>query len=102
MTMRDGSDARRDCSRNTDAGTVAAHGLQSESRMTTWILEARKYAARIRNAAKRGYADAYIAHLLGDAPEPHRGALSFMGAQAVRHRLAEIRESARDAQAVEA
>jgi len=49
------------------------------------------YAKKIRNAAKRNYARAYTEFRFADAPcpEPSEG-LSFMGAQAVRHRMEDI------------
>jgi hypothetical protein len=61
----------------------------------TWQIDA--YVNRLRNPAKRAYAEKYVTFLLSQrygapVPEPERGALSVMGAQAVRLRLAELME----------
>jgi hypothetical protein len=52
-----------------------------------------RYANAIRNAAKRSYANAYIAWMVGGAVglEPERGRLSTMAAQAVRLEVASLR-----------
>lgn len=45
----------------------------------------RDYIDKIRNPAKRAYADAFYDHLRNGTPEPARPAgLSYMAAQAVR------------------
>lgn len=50
-----------------------------------------RYVRRIRNAAKREYADAYLRALAFHEPEPARPeGLSVMGAQAVRMNLREL------------
>lgn len=51
------------------------------------------YIGRIRNAAKRDYARRYVSYISQAAlegPEPERGELSYMGAQAVRMSLYQI------------
>ena len=46
---------------------------------------AREYVRRIRNKAKKAYAEAWLDHVWKRAPEPDRPPeLSFMAAQAVR------------------
>lgn len=49
-----------------------------------------RYVHRIRNQRKRAYAAAYWRFLRGVDPEPERGELSVMAAQAVRMELREI------------
>lgn len=51
-----------------------------------------KYIRSIRNAAKRAYAEQYLKWYTNPPTEaePDRGALSYMGAQAVRINIAEI------------
>lgn len=44
----------------------------------------KKYIRRLRNQEKKLYAVAWADHVLHGAPEPERGKLSFMAAQAVR------------------
>jgi hypothetical protein len=56
------------------------------------LSKAQKYVRKIRNANKQEYARAYLAHLTQDTPEPGRGKLGTMGAQAVRHQLKTIFE----------
>jgi hypothetical protein len=52
------------------------------------VLRAGCYVRRIKNPDKRAYADQYLQYLLGQVkPEPERGALSVMAAQAVRLQL---------------
>lgn len=61
---------------------------------------AERYVNRIRNKAKRAYAEAHLAHVLtGRTDEVDRAlysGLSFMAAQAVRHRIAEALANARE------
>ena len=54
-----------------------------------------RYLGRIRNKAKRDYGFRYFVWLSGRriGAEPDRGALSFMGAQAVRIAIQEILSS---------
>ena len=63
------------------------------SRSTEFVsagLRAERYIRRIRNPHKRAYAWAWLAYCKGDAEHPARPtALSSMGAQAVRLRLAQ-------------
>jgi hypothetical protein len=49
-----------------------------------------KYVGRIRNPKKRAYALSYLRFLNGLGPEPDRGQLSYMAAQAVRIELAQL------------
>ncbi len=51
-------------------------------------MSAQEYINRIRNKAKRAYAEAYDAYYRAGeiGPEP-KHTLSFMGAQAVRHNI---------------
>lgn len=51
---------------------------------------AEAYIRGIRNAAKRAYAEAYARHMRHEGPEPERGALSYMAAQAVRIQLTSL------------
>lgn len=57
-----------------------------------------RYIRGIRNRAKREYAVAYRLHMTGPDvfPEPGRGTLGVMGAQAVRMSLAEIFRNEQD------
>jgi hypothetical protein len=50
------------------------------------------YIRSIRNPLKRQYAEAFARYLASgeEGPEPDRGALSYMGAQAVRLRLYDL------------
>ena len=49
------------------------------------------YARSCRNRDKRAYAEAFTRYLLGETDiEPDRGALSYMGAQAVRLTLRDL------------
>ena len=57
--------------------------------METRIERARAYSRAIRNTRKREYAIAFMGYLLGKRSEPETS-LSYMAAQAVRLRLAEI------------
>ena len=52
-----------------------------------------RYLNLIRNGDKRRYGFAYVAYMQNGASglEPERGRLSVMGAQAVRHRIAEFK-----------
>lgn len=57
---------------------------------------ARDYAESIRNGAKRSYALAYLHQTIRNGlPEPERGELSFMAAQAVRMQIRQIVQGAR-------
>jgi hypothetical protein len=61
--------------------------------MTNEPTPARRYVNAIRNDAKRDYARAYLLWLQcgrQDAEPTRPEGLSFMGAQAVRHRLADL------------
>jgi len=49
--------------------------------------KALQYICRIRNLKKHNYAIDYLAYLRGHQPEPNRGTLSYMAAQAVRTQL---------------
>jgi len=51
------------------------------------MIAALHYTRCIRNKAKKLYARAYLDHLVSDKPEPDKGELGEMGAQAVRIEL---------------
>jgi hypothetical protein len=59
----------------------------------TKLGEAFKYANLIRNAAKRRYANEYIAWLQNGAEglEPEHNKISYMAAQAVRMTIADMK-----------
>jgi hypothetical protein len=54
------------------------------------LCEAHKYIRRIRNKEKRAYAQIYLRFLCGQQPEPDRGKVSYMAAQAIRIELHSI------------
>jgi hypothetical protein len=74
-------------SRRRSGGAMA--GIE---RTPEQLSKAQKYVRKIRNVNKQEYARAYLAHLTQDTPEPGRGKLGTMGAQAVRHQLKTIFE----------
>lgn len=53
----------------------------------TAIADAKKYVAAIKNAAKKAYAEKYLAFCLGKGEQPDYGDVSTMAAQAVRLEL---------------
>jgi hypothetical protein len=55
-------------------------------------MNALAYVRSLRSASKRAYAVAYLAYMQHGGEEPGRGDLSYMAAQAVRLRLAAIRD----------
>lgn len=70
--------------------TLATEQTTVSGRLKMKRKKVEHYIKHIRNDAKREYAKAYAAYLLDGKPEPDRGTLGYMGAQAVRMNLAEL------------
>jgi hypothetical protein len=59
--------------------------------------EIRRYIDRIRNKSKRDYAERYYQQVIRNGlPDPDRGGVSYMGAQAVRLHIAAIMKGETD------